>query len=163
MRLMDTRMRFLTIMSATRGWPTGKSLFFYIWFCVNYELIICTLILGASHSVFFLIFFVVGDAPSGMLPNADHSPCIGDNSPSFPGATHVSSMGPMWTSLLIGDNESMPLKCPKILGTLNNYFLYCNKDFLARCKHDRKWWMQGILMWSDASWPSLLCRIVQVV
>ena len=123
-------------MSATRGRPADKSLFCYIWFCVNYELIICTLILGASHSVFF---FVVGDATSGTPPDADHSACISDNSPSFPGTTHVSIMGAMQTSLLIENNESMPLKCPKIPGTLNNYFLYFNKDFLTRCKHDRKW------------------------
>lgn len=82
---------------------------------------------------------MVGDAPSSTLPDADHSACIGDNSPSFPRATCVSSMGTTQTSLLIDDNESMPLKCPKIPGTLNNYFLYCNKDFLARHKHDRKW------------------------
>ena len=84
-------------------------------------------------------FFVVGDAPSGTPPNVDHSACIGDNSPSFPRDTHFSSTGAMQTSLLIDDNESILLKCPKIPGTLNNYFLYCNKDFLARCKHDRKW------------------------
>ena len=82
---------------------------------------------------------MVGDAPSGMPPDADHSACIDDNSPSFLGATRVSSTRAIQTSFLIDDNESMPLKCPKILGTLNNYFLHCNKDFLARCKHDRKW------------------------
>lgn len=82
---------------------------------------------------------MVGDASSGMPPDVDHSAFIGDNSPSFPGATCVSSTGAMQTSFLIDDDESMPLKCPKIPGTLNNYFLYCNKDFLARCKHDRKW------------------------
>ena len=136
-RFTDGHTILLTAMSATRGCPAGKSLFFYIWFCVNYELIICTLILGASHSVFFV--FVVGDAPSGTPPYADHSACIGDNSPSFPGATHVSSTRATQTSLLIDDNESMPLKCPKIPSTLNNYFLYCNNDFLARRKHDRKW------------------------
>lgn len=82
---------------------------------------------------------MVGDAPSGMPPNVNHSTSIGDNSPSFPGATCVPSIGSMETSLLIDDVELMPLKCPKLPGTLNNYFLYCNKDFLARCKHDRKW------------------------
>ena len=92
---------------------------------------------GTHHIV--ITFFVVGDAPSGTPPNVDHSTSIGDNSLSFLGATHVSSMGSMQTSLLIDNNESMTLKCPKILGTLNNYFSYCNKDFLARCKHDRKW------------------------
>jgi hypothetical protein len=55
-------------------------------------------------------FFVVGDAPSSTPPNADHSACIGDNSLSFPGATCVSSMGAMQTSLFIDDDESMPLK-----------------------------------------------------
>ena len=68
---------------------------------------------------------MVGDAPSAML-DTDHSACIGDNSPSFLGVTHVSSMEAMQTSLLMDNDESMPLKCPKILGTLNNYFLYCN-------------------------------------
>lgn len=82
---------------------------------------------------------MVGDAPSGMLPNVDHSTSIGDNSSSFPRATRVSSTGSMETSLLIENVELMPLKFPKLPGTLNNYFLYCNKDFLARCKHDRKW------------------------
>ena len=82
---------------------------------------------------------MVGDAPSSTSPNVDHSTPIGDNSPSFPGATRVSSMGSMETSLLIDDNELMPMKCPKLPGNLNNYFLYFNKDFLARCKHDRKW------------------------
>ena len=66
---------------------------------------------------------MVGDAPSGTPPDVDHSACIGDNSPSFPGATYVSSTGATQTSLLIDDNESMPLKCPKIPGTLNNFFL----------------------------------------
>ena len=69
---------------------------------------------------------MVGDTLSGTLLDVDHSACIGDNSPSFLGATHVSSTGAMQTSLLIDNDESMPLKCPKILGTLNNYFLYCN-------------------------------------
>ena len=82
---------------------------------------------------------MIGDAPSSTPPDVDHSARIGDNSPSFHEATRVSSTGAMHTSLLIDDDESMPLKCPKIPGTLNNYFLYCNKDFLARCKHDRKW------------------------
>ena len=81
---------------------------------------------------------MVEDAPSAMQ-NKYHSACIGDNSPSFPRATCVSSTRAMQMSLLIDNDESMPLKCPKILDTLNNYFLYCNKDFLARCKHDRKW------------------------
>ena len=72
------------------------------------------------HIVYY--FFVVGDAPSGTPPDADHSACIGNNSPSFPRATRVSSTGAMHTSLLIDDDESMPLKCPKIPGTLNNYF-----------------------------------------
>ena len=39
-------------------------------------------------------FFVVGDAPFSTL-DIDHSACIGDNSPSFPGATCVSSTGAM--------------------------------------------------------------------
>ena len=82
---------------------------------------------------------MVGNAPSGKLLDADHSACISDNSSLFRGATRVSSMGATHTSLLLDDNESMPLKCPKIPGTLNNYFFYCNKDFLARHKHDRKW------------------------
>ena len=82
---------------------------------------------------------MVGDAPSGMLPDADHSSCIGDNSLSFLGATYVSSTWAMQTSLLIDDDESMPLKCPNIPSNLNNYFLYCNNNFLARHKHDRKW------------------------
>lgn len=60
------------------------------------------------------------------MPDTDHSACVGDNSPSFPGATRVSSTGAMQMSLLIDNDESMPLKCPKIPGTLNNYFLYCN-------------------------------------
>ena len=94
MRLTHTCTRLPTTMSATRGRPAGKSLFFYIWFCVNYELIICNLILGASHSVLF--FFVVGDAFSGMLPDVDHSACIDDNSTSFPRATRVSSTGATW-------------------------------------------------------------------
>ena len=51
-----------------------------------------------------------------------HSTCIGDNSPSFPGSTRVSSMGVMQTSLLIDDNELMPLKCPKILGSFKLLF-----------------------------------------
>ena len=89
--------------------------------------------------MYFLFFFVVGDAPSSMLPDVDHSACISDNSPSFPGDTRVSSMGATQTLLLIENNESMPLKFPKILGISTNYFLYCNKDFLARYKHDRKW------------------------
>ena len=82
---------------------------------------------------------MVGDAPSSMPLDVDHSACIGDSSTSFPRATRVSSTGATQTSLLIDDDESMPLKCPKILGTLNNYFLYYNKNFLARHKHDRKW------------------------
>ena len=96
-------------------------------------MIICTLILGASHSGFF--FFVVGDAPSA-TPNTKHSPCVGDNSASFPGATCVSSRGAMQMSLLIENDESMPLKCPKIPGTLNNYFLYCNMHLLI---HKKLW------------------------
>ena len=60
------------------------------------------------------------------MPNIEHSPCVGDNSTSFPGATHVSSTGAMQMSLLIDNDESMPLKCPEILGTLNNSFLYSN-------------------------------------
>ena len=82
---------------------------------------------------------MVGDAPSGTPPDMDHSACIGDNSPSFPRATHVSNTGAMQTLLLIDNDESIPLKCHKIPGTLSNYFLYCNKDFLARRKHDMKW------------------------
>ena len=66
---------------------------------------------------------MVGDASSATLPNADHSACIGDNSPSFLRATRVSSTRAKQTSLLIDDNESMPLKCPKIPGTLHNFFL----------------------------------------
>ena len=68
---------------------------------------------------------MVGDAPSAM-PNTEHSPCVADNSTTFPRATHVSSTGAMQTSLLINNDESMPLKCPKILGTLNKSFLYSN-------------------------------------
>ena len=68
---------------------------------------------------------MVGDTPSA-TPDTYHSACIGDNSPSFPRATHFSSTGAMQTSLLIDNDESMPLKCPKIPRTLNNYFLYCN-------------------------------------
>ena len=60
------------------------------------------------------------------MPDTDHSECIGDNSLSFPRATRVSSMGATQTLLLIDNDESMPLKCPKIPSTLNNYFLYCN-------------------------------------
>ena len=67
---------------------------------------------------------MVGDAPSATPPDVDHSACIGDNSPSFPRATCVSSTGAMQTLLLIDNDESMPLKCPKILGTLNNFFIY---------------------------------------
>ena len=52
----------------------------------------------------------------------DHSTCIGDNSPSFPRSTCVSSMGVTQTSLLIDDNELMPLKCSKILGTFKLLF-----------------------------------------
>ena len=70
-------------------------------------------------------FFLVGDALFAM-PDTDNSACIGDNSPSFPGVTYVSSMGAMKTSLLIDNDELMPLKCPKILDTLNNYFFYFN-------------------------------------
>ena len=61
---------------------------------------------------------MVGDAVSA-TPDTDHSACIGENSPSFPGATHVSSTRATQTLLLIDDDESMPLKCPKILGNLN--------------------------------------------
>ena len=68
---------------------------------------------------------MVGDALSA-TPDTDHSACIGDNSPSFLGATRVSSIGAMQTSLLIDNDESIPLKCPKIPCTLNNYFLYFN-------------------------------------
>ena len=81
---------------------------------------------------------VVGDAPSATL-DTEHSPCVANNSASFLGATCVSSTGAMQTLFLIDNDESMPLKFPKIPSTLNNYFLYCNKDFLARHKHDRKW------------------------
>ena len=70
-------------------------------------------------------FCVVGDA-SSTTPDTDHSACIGDNLPSFPRATRVSSTRAMQMSLLLDNDESMPLKCPKIPGTLNNYFLYCN-------------------------------------
>ena len=66
-------------------------------------------------------FFVVRDALFA-TPDIDHSACIGDNSPSFPWATCVSSMRVMQMSLLIDDNELMPLKCPKILGTFKLLF-----------------------------------------
>ena len=54
--------------------------------------------------------------------DTDHSTCIGDNSPSFPRSTYVSSIGVMQTSLLIDDNELMPLKYPKTLGTFKLLF-----------------------------------------
>ena len=73
---------------------------------------------------------MAGDAPFGRPPNVDHSACIGDNSSSFPGATHVSSTGATHRSLLIDDNESMALKCPKILGTLNNFCYIVIRIFL---------------------------------
>ena len=56
------------------------------------------------------------------MPKTDHSTCIGDNSPSFPRYTYVSRTWIMQTSLLIDDNELMPLKCPKIPGTFKLLF-----------------------------------------
>ena len=60
---------------------------------------------------------MVGDEPSGTPVDVVHSTCITDNSPSFPRATHVSSMGAMHTSLLIDNNELMPLRCLKLPST----------------------------------------------
>ena len=65
-------------------------------------------------------FFGVGDTPATPLgtPETPQSTCIGDNSPSFPGSTRVSTTGVMQTSLLIDDKELMPLRFPKLPGTL---------------------------------------------
>ena len=52
----------------------------------------------------------------------DNSTCIGDNSPSFPRSMCVSSMGAIQTSLLIDENELMPLKCLKLPGTFKLLF-----------------------------------------
>ena len=58
MRSTEVHWRLLTVMLTIRGMQTstpsrsmlGKSFFFYIWFCVNFDLIFFTLIMGASHN-----------------------------------------------------------------------------------------------------------------
>ena len=56
------------------------------------------------------------------MPDIDQSTCIGDSSPSFPRSTCFSCTRVMKTSLLIDDNEMMPLKCPKLPGTFKLLF-----------------------------------------
>ena len=55
---------------------------------------------------------------------------IGDNLLAFPRVAHVTSTRSLEASLLMAENDMVPLKLPRLLGSLNCIYLECNCSLL---------------------------------
>ena len=59
-----------------------------------------------------------------------HNDTTGDNLPAFPRVAHVTSTRSLEASLLMVENNMVPLKFPRLLGSLNCIYLECNFSLL---------------------------------